>query len=323
MKYLTFILLFLLIISCENSLETEPSDIDYREEMRQFVIAISEYAKQRHPDFVIIPQNGIELVTINGESNDHHHRDYLQAIDGNGQEDLFYGYEEDNEATPQSDNSYLREFLDISKSAGNVILVTDYCSSTAKIDDSYQQNHTHGYVPFAAMTRELNEIPTYPTPIFRENNDTISSLESVQNFLYLINPEKFSTKSDFINAITNTNYDLLIMDLFFTDNEVFSANDILALKQKANGGARLVIGYMSIGEAENYRYYWHSDWNRDKPDWLDRENPSWPGNYKVKYWREDWQKIIFGSDQSYLDRICAAGFDGAYLDIIDAFEYFE
>jgi cysteinyl-tRNA synthetase len=33
--------------------------------------------------------------------------------------------------------------------------------------------------------------------------------------------------------------------------------------------------------------------------------------------------VLFGSDDAYLDRILAAGFDGAYLDIIDAFEYFE
>ena len=30
-----------------------------------------------------------------------------------------------------------------------------------------------------------------------------------------------------------------------------------------------------------------------------------------------------GSPDAYLDRILAAGFDGVYLDIIDAFEYFE
>jgi len=43
----------------------------------------------------------------------------------------------------------------------------------------------------------------------------------------------------------------------------------------------------------------------------------------VKYWNQEWQGIIYKNYDSYLDKITAAGFDGVYLDIIDAFEYFE
>ena len=52
-------------------------------------------------------------------------------------------------------------------------------------------------------------------------------------------------------------------------------------------------------------------------------SPDWEGNYKVRYWEEDWQAIIYGDADSYLQKILDAGFDGVYLDIIDAFEYFE
>ena len=85
----------------------------------------------------------------------------------------------------------------------------------------------------------------------------------------------------------------------------------------------MVVAYMSIGEAEDYRYYWQSTWKNDKPIWLAKENPNWPGNYKVRYWEEEWQSIIYGNNDSYLKKIIDAGFDGVYLDIIDAFEYFE
>jgi len=34
-------------------------------------------------------------------------------------------------------------------------------------------------------------------------------------------------------------------------------------------------------------------------------------------------QIIYGNNNSYLKKILDAGFDGVYLDIIDAFEYFE
>jgi len=80
---------------------------------------------------------------------------------------------------------------------------------------------------------------------------------------------------------------------------------------------------MSIGEAENYRYYWQSGWNTNKPNWLGAQNPNWAGNFTVRYWYADWQNIIYGNDNSYLKKIIDANFDGVYLDIIDAFKYYE
>jgi cysteinyl-tRNA synthetase len=61
----------------------------------------------------------------------------------------------------------------------------------------------------------------------------------------------------------------------------------------------------------------------DPPSWLAEENSSWSGNYKVRYWIKEWQDIIFGNDGSYTKKILDADFSGVYLDIIDAFEYFE
>jgi len=43
----------------------------------------------------------------------------------------------------------------------------------------------------------------------------------------------------------------------------------------------------------------------------------------VRYWDPRWQAVIYGSASAHLDRILAAGFDGVYLDIIDAYQYYE
>lgn len=291
--------------------------------MREFVIGISQYSKSTNPNFLIIPQNGIELVSSNGDVSGQPHKAYLDAIDANGQEDLFYGYDKDDQATSETVNSYLKELLNISKNHGNKILVTDYCSTPSKMTNSYFENNNAGYVSFAANRRELDNIPTFPTSINQENNSVITNISQVKNFLYLINPSNFSSKTDFINAVTATNYDLLIMDLFFNDVKAFTSSEIAQLKNKANGGKRLVVSYMSIGEAEDYRYYWQTSWNTNKPAWLDTENPDWAGNYKVKYWNTEWQNIIYGNDNSYLKKILNTNFDGVYLDIIDAFKYYE
>lgn len=319
-KSLFWLLLVTGFVSCGDDI---PADINLREEMRGFVIGISEFARAFDGSFVVIPQNGIELVSANGEAGGQVHSAYLKAIDGHGQEDLFYGYSKDDKATPADENTYLRSFLDMSLNEGKTILVTDYCFTPSHIDDSYIRNQAQGYVSFAADSRELDRIPAYPESIYRENDAEIGSLNEVNNFLYLINPGNFSTREELIKAVVSTNYDMVIMDLFFNDNTSFTSEEIGRLKSKANGGSRVVVAYMSIGEAEDYRYYWQGDWKKNPPSWMAGENPDWEGNYKVWYWEEEWQAIIYGSQESYVGKILDAGFDGVYLDIIDAYEYYE
>jgi len=126
---------------------------------------------------------------------------------------------------------------------------------------------------------------------------------------------RFSSKEDFIAALCKTNYDMFIVDSFCAD-EKLDFSDVQRLQVKPNGERRQVIAYMSIGEAETYRYYWNESWKRSKPAWLKKENPLWKGNYKVAYWHPEWQKIIFGTEDSYLQKILDAGFDGAREQII-------
>jgi cysteinyl-tRNA synthetase, unknown class len=313
------------IIFCnckKNDEEDNAGDTSYRQSMRKFVQNISSYAKAKKSGFIVIPQNGQELVTENGEEDGIPVTEYLNAIDGVGREDLFYGYSNDDQATPTEDRNYMISFLNICKNNQVIVLTTDYCWTHSKMDDSYQQNNTRGYISFAAPDRNLQEIPDYPQEPYKVNTGNISKLSEAKNFLYLLNPEQYATKQAFLSAIDATNYDVFIIDYFFNEEE-FTVQEITQLKTKQNGGQRLVIAYMSIGEAENYRYYWNSDWVSSPPSWLKEENPDWKGNYKVEYWNTEWQNIIYGNSNAYLDKILSKGFDGVYLDIIDAFEYFE
>jgi len=43
-------------------------------------------------DFILIPQNGQEILTMDGESTGTPATNYINAINGVGREDLFYGY---------------------------------------------------------------------------------------------------------------------------------------------------------------------------------------------------------------------------------------
>jgi cysteinyl-tRNA synthetase, unknown class len=296
---------------------------DCRGQMRSFVQNISAYARTFDTGFIVIPQNGIELITDTGNADGALETDYISAISGTGQEDLLYGYSNDNAATPTAVTGYLTAFLDRLSAAGRSVLVIDYCSTHTKMDDSYSRNNAKGYISFAADHRGLDNIPAYPAAPYGENSSDITTLSGAKNFLYLINPQAFSTKALMLAAIQDTNYDVVLIDLYFNDGTALTSGDVNSLKTKKNGGDRLVICYMSIGEAENYRYYWQAGWRPGNPEWLSRQNPNWPGNYKVQYWNAEWQAIIYGNDSSYLKKIIDAGFDGVYLDIIDAFEYWE
>lgn len=317
------LVLFLLPLSCSLGAEGNSENVrDYREDMRLFVQDISGYARKNSSGFIIIPQNGQEIISSAGETDSPLKQDYLNAIDGCGREDLFYGYSEDNKKTPSSESEYMLRLCRVFQENGKTVLTTDYCSDTDKMDDSSEQNQKEGFISFAAPRRDLTVIPDYPLPVFEENSEPVRELREARNFLYLINSENYSDKDQFLDAVADTNFDMVIVDLFHNEDP-FTEEELIRIKYKKNGGKRLLICYMSIGEAEDYRYYWNSSWKKNPPSWLEGENPDWEGNYKVRYWYPEWQNLIFGSPASYLDRILEAGFDGVYLDIIDGFEYFE
>ena len=111
--------------------------------------------------------------------------------------------------------------------------------------------------------------------------------------------------------IAASSSDLVVID-HSVDGRPFTLAEVEQMKRKPDGSRRIVLSYMSIGEAEDYRWYW----DKRSVDWLGRENPKWPGNYGVRFWHAGWQQIIF----EYTDKILAAGFDGVYLDKVDEFE---
>lgn len=141
----------------------------------------------------------------------------------------------------------------------------------------------------------------------------------VDDYLYLLDYEQFSSRNDVLLQIEESKFDLIILDTFYSDKSPWLNSEIYSLKN-STGGDKIIISYLSIGEAEDYRYYWNNDWIENPPNWLDEENEEWEGNYKVKYWDPEWQKIIF----DYIEnKTVDAGFDGIFLDIIDGYYYYE
>ena len=133
--------------------------------------------------------------------------------------------------------------------------------------------------------------------------------------------------------------DLAVVDYSRDGSEQgeFSSNEIQALKESG----KVVLAYMPIGAADAGRFY---DQNPNDlspfsaPEGeaiVGPENPNFPGTFFLKFWLSDWQNIIFGDAavpawvmtsnpqrDNYLERILSLGFDGTYLDDIDAYQQF-
>lgn len=117
-------------------------------------------------------------------------------------------------------------------------------------------------------------------------------------------------------AIGRTDCELVLVD-YSADASAqgeFTPEQVERLRR--SGPGRRVIAYLSVGEAERHRYYWQRAWRPGSPSWIVAENPEWPGDHLIEYWHPGWQSIVL----AYLDRILAQGFDGVYLDWVDAYD---
>jgi cysteinyl-tRNA synthetase, unknown class len=123
-----------------------------------------------------------------------------------------------------------------------------------------------------------------------------------------------------LTAIGQAGFDLAVIDYSAdgSDETAFTSARIDSLRGGPDGPS-IVLSYLSIGEAEDYRFYWRKGWKPGNPAWLGHENPSWPGNYRVVYWDPAWRAVLL----EYLGRILDAGFNGVYCDLVDAYEYFQ
>ena len=116
-------------------------------------------------------------------------------------------------------------------------------------------------------------------------------------------------------AIAQAEFDLVVMDYARDGSEAtrYPAAEIQHIRRSGT----IPIAYLSIGEAEDYRFYWDDRWFDHPPVWLGRENPEWGGNYPVRFWHTEWKNIL----HAYLDKIVQQGFAGIYLDRVDVVEY--
>jgi len=310
-----------LSFSCSG--DENPDDTDlYAERMQAFVKEISDYAKAKKPDFIIIPQNGSELIYNHTDPGEGIRDSYVNAIDGMGIEELFYDSDGNKiSANDEDQKERLAALRKIRASPYNkTIMVSDYAPDSGKIDNSVAWNKDENFISFprSADNFEYEYIPD-SDPAFK-NTDDITALNKARNYLCLIGADVSGSKTVYLSKIKETDYDVVLIDLFH-DDAALTENDVDDLRTKHGGGTRLVIAYINIGALETFRYYWTETLNETLPSWAKKEYDGWPGEYWAEFWNQEWKDIIFGKTNSYMDRIIEAGFDGAYLDNVEAYYF--
>jgi len=112
-----------------------------------------------------------------------------------------------------------------------------------------------------------------------------------------------------LDEIKEAEFDLAVIDLardggsdYFTAAEIKSVQD----------SGKLVLAYFMVGAIEDYRPEWKSVPAEIQMGKVD----GWPREQYVKFWDERWWPVV----QGRVDQALKAGFNGAYLDLITAYE---
>lgn len=156
--------------------------------------------------------------------------------------------------------------------------------------------------------------------------------------------------SDAVAGIVDSRYDLVVVEPSVTCNPGFDTKDMVRrIKASlASDGIhrKLVIAYIDIGQAEEWRWYWGNHKTYEEygecrqsyvaaiqtwAPWVVACDPDgWGGNYPVAFWYSKWKEIVIhgttlGAGQglyfnSMLDEVVQDGFDGVYLDWVDAWQ---
>lgn len=228
--------------------------IDYRQEMVNFVAAIAARAHATNAEFGVIQQNASELGAYSNQ---------LATITAISHEDVYYGYDRAGMATDSNTVQYLETNLDVFKNAGRPVFTLNYpfknknkasfkAKDLAKVNDAYARSLAKGYIPFATV-RELSALVVNPGHEPTPNVPAVTNWSQIAEWIVQLQPAKRQTRAPFLSALGASKYDMVVIDYSFdgSGGTEFTAEEITVLKNQLGGK---VVAYLSIGEAEDYRW---------------------------------------------------------------------
>jgi cysteinyl-tRNA synthetase, unknown class len=302
---------------------------NYRAQMREMVEELADYADKRDPNFTIVTRPGFDLLTWSRREFDLAEikrdpmakipqdailqigtpiRRYIQSIDAF----LLNGQFCAPLRVPAAD-------LAAMLGQGLKALTIEHCRTPEMATAALQAAVRMGIVSHIDLddTEDFARIPSRrPSP---ENPRNVTAILDARNMLVLLDSRNYATREEWLAAMAGTNYDILITEAFYKGNQSLTRDEVHRLKFKEMGARRLVLARMSIGYAEDDRFYWQRDWQIGAPTWIQAFGPDRPGQYVVEYWNPAWKAIV----GRYFAGVMDLGFDGVVLDGVEAYRRWE
>jgi len=150
-------------------------------------------------------------------------------------------------------------------------------------------------------------------------------LSHVKTFSYLL---QNLDSNGIQKELSESHYDMYILEPCVTEkgNETFPIRSLIEEIRHYNrttyNKEPIILAYVDIGQAEDWRWYWKNGWEPGSPEWIVAVDPDdWEGCYPVAYWYPEWEDIvIYGAHgMSHLEAILQYDFDGIYMDWVEAF----
>ncbi|PKR55311.1 endo alpha-1,4 polygalactosaminidase [Thalassospira marina] len=304
---------------------------DFAEDMRKMVISLSRWAKRERSDFSIIAMNGLDLTTFIEpglfvtKSDAKPARNFIRALDGFLIEAPRYGRDGYNKETVEGEVKYDEQYLERLSDTGMRFFMLDYTDKIENIRKSRESVKDLNPLYYAAPPpdMQLAALAKVPSTPLNENPFIIDTIHKARNYAMVVDSAPFGNKDAYVDALANTNYDILIIDAFHRGTTPLTYDDIRKLRYKKIGTPRLLLAYIDVGRAQTYRYYWRNDWRAGSPDFISSASNTgrWGQENHVYYWDPQWQNIIFGNANSYVAGLMQLGFDGIVMDGIEDYRW--
>ncbi len=310
---------------------------NYREAMRDNLLMLIDYARKHNPDFQIISHEGQELLYKSRWEYELEGYNRVRAQKENANDPVFLFTKDLGNPEPQP-NTPLQRYL---YSVNAVVLNNYYCG--AGQEEKITVNHGLGHISIEQCADEqeldravvrslLDQRAIYPfvdrrrafrdlvsQPLINDSARNIHNVQAAKNIAFLLDDRDFSSAENMVKAISDSNFDIVVINPLFHARQAFDAADVRRMQFKKNGGKRLLIAEMNVSEASPQDYFWKNRWHKGNPSWLVRESFVTPGAYITRYWAEEWQQII----SRHFKDIVATGYDGVFFTGLQNHNYFE
>jgi endo-alpha-1,4-polygalactosaminidase (GH114 family) len=303
---------------------------NYRDEMRKIVEELASYARARTPGFTIVTSGGFDLFTWGQREVD------LAQL--KRPEDAKPSTFTDSELPTgfpmrryqQRVNGFILDgfycapirvpLADVEKMRNDALkaLSIDHCPpERAQLAfDMARKDKIVAHVD-TDMGKTFANIPTTrPNP---ENPASVLNLTDARSMLVNLNNRKFGSKQNWLQALKNTNHDILVVDSFYNGNQALTKAEVDSLKYKKLGARRMVLAWIEISQASDDAYYWQREWQVGNPSWLTSLDRLNPGKYHVEYWNPAWKAIIGKTFAGLVD----LGFDGIVISGVEGYRRWE